>query len=78
MLREVLLVDVRPCVVRVDGGVRDDGAAPRPPDGARPEHLGRERRERLVPVACWRAGEAVEVTTAESSSPFPNPETVER
>ena len=34
--------------------------------------------QRLVPVACWRAGEAVEVTTAESSSPFPNPETVER
>ena len=34
--------------------------------------------QRLVPVACWRAGEAVEVTTAESTSPFPNPETVER
>lgn len=34
--------------------------------------------QRLVPKACWRDGAAVEVTAAESTSEFPNPETVER
>ena len=39
----------------------------------------RRIRQRLVPVACWRAGSAVqEVTTAEHTSSFPNPDTIER
>ena len=36
----------------------------------------RRVNQRLLPAACWRAGERIETTTAEDTSAFPNPDTV--